>query len=114
MAAGPAIAARWGVARAEELPSDHPAWELEARYLARALAAYTYTLSPERFIIGGGMGMRAGLVERIAVLLKEELGGYIAVLDDERRLSDYVVRPGLGAEAGLYGSAAIAMRFCAD
>ncbi len=113
MASGPAIAARWGK-RSEELPSGHPAWELEARYLARAIAAWTFTLSPERIIVGGGIGMREGMVERVAVLLKEELGGYVAALDSPPRLASYVVRPGLGAEAGLYGSAAIAMRFCAD
>ena len=33
LASGPAIERRWG-RRAEELPPDHPAWPLEAHYLA--------------------------------------------------------------------------------
>lgn len=36
LAAGPALERRWGT-RAEHLPEDHPAWDLEAQYLARAL-----------------------------------------------------------------------------
>ena len=32
LAAGPALAKRWGQP-AETLPPDHPAWDLEARYL---------------------------------------------------------------------------------
>jgi fructokinase len=33
MAAGPALEGRWGQ-RGETLPTDHPAWEIEAHYLA--------------------------------------------------------------------------------
>ena len=36
LAAGPAIESRWGQ-RAETLPADHPAWPLEANYLALGL-----------------------------------------------------------------------------
>ncbi|MCI0477366.1 MAG: ROK family protein, partial [Anaerolineales bacterium] len=36
LASGPALGKRWG-ARAETLPADHPAWELQAHYLALAL-----------------------------------------------------------------------------
>jgi len=109
MAAGPAIAARWG-AKAETLDAGHEAWELEARYLARAFAAYALVLSPERIILGGGVGLRPGLAERVAVLLGEELGGYIEELRASERLSSYVARPALGGEAGLLGSAALALR----
>jgi fructokinase len=113
LASGPAVAERWG-ARPEELPPTHPAWELEARYLARALAAYTFVLSPEKVLLGGGIGLRPGLTERIAALLGEELGGYVAALARPERLAGYVIRPALGADAGLVGAAAIAMRFCAE
>jgi fructokinase len=111
MAAGPAIGARWKM-RAEELPADHEAWELEARYLARAFANYTFVLSPERILMGGGVGLRPGLAERVALLVGEELGGYIPALAPRERLLDYIVRPLLGSEAGLYGSAALALRYC--
>ena len=108
LASGPAIAARWG-AKAEELPRDHPAWELEARYLARAIAAYVCVLSPERILMGGGVGMAPGLAERVAVLVGEELAGYVPALSEPGRLAGYVVRPALGADAGLFGSAALAL-----
>jgi fructokinase len=111
MASGPAIGERWK-ARAETLPPEHPAWELEAHYLAKAFAAYTFVLSPERILMGGGVGLRPGLAERVAALVGEELAGYIHVLDNPERLLSYVVRPLLGPEAGLYGAAALALRYC--
>jgi fructokinase len=113
MASGPAIGGRWNV-RAEEIGPDHQAWELEARYLAKAFAAYTFVLSPERILMGGGVGLRPGLAERVAVLVGEELGGYISVFEDKARLAGYIARPLLGADAGLFGAAALALRFCAD
>jgi fructokinase len=111
MAAGPAIGARWN-ARAEDLGTDHEAWELEARYLARAFAAYSFVVSPERILMGGGVGLRPGLAERVAVLLGEELAGYIGALNDPSSLERFVARPMLGTEAGLFGAAALAIRCC--
>ncbi len=110
MAAGPAIGERWG-ARAENLPADHPAWELEAGYLARAFAAYTFTLSPRAIIMGGGVGMRPGLAERVETLLRSELAGYVGDLLplSGEDYEGYVRRPGLGHEAGLFGSAALTL-----
>jgi fructokinase len=108
MAAGPAVGARWG-ADATTLGPDHEAWELEARYLARAFAGYTLVLAPERILLGGGVGMRPGLAERVAVLVGEELAGYLPELAAPERLAAFVARPGLGAGAGLYGSAALAL-----
>jgi fructokinase len=113
LAAGPAIADRWK-APPESLPPEHPAWELEASYLARAFAAYAFVLSPERILLGGGVGLRPGLAERVAALVGEELAGYITALSEPERLAAFVVRPGLGTEAGLLGSAAIALRFCGE
>jgi fructokinase len=51
LASGPALAARWG-APAEGLPEEHPAWEIEAHYLAEGVAALTYVLSPDVVVIG--------------------------------------------------------------
>jgi fructokinase len=107
MAAGPAIGERWGKP-APELPPGHPAWELEARYLARALAAYSCVLSPELFILGGGVGMRPGLAERVGELLGEELAGYVEALAEPGERARRVCRPGLGADAGFLGAAALA------
>jgi fructokinase len=113
MASGPAIGKRWN-ARPEDLPDDHEAWELEARYLAKAFAAYALVLSPERILMGGGIGLKPGLAERVAAYVGEELGGYIPALADPARLAGFIARPQLGAEAGLFGAAALALRYCSS
>jgi fructokinase len=113
MASGTAIGRRWG-GSAEKLGTDHEAWELEARYLAKAFADYVFVLSPERILIGGGVGLRPGLAERVAAMLGEELGGYVPALTDPARLAGFIARPLLGAEAGLFGAAALALRYCAS
>ena len=51
LASGPALHARWGQA-AETLPEEHPAWALEARYLALAITNLVCTLSPQRVVLG--------------------------------------------------------------
>ena len=45
LASGPAIEKRWGQ-RAETLPPGHPAWELEAHYIALALQGISATCHP--------------------------------------------------------------------
>ncbi len=57
LANGPALLKRWGQP-AETLPPDHPAWDLEATYIAYALAAYITVLSPQRIVIGGGVAQQ--------------------------------------------------------
>jgi fructokinase len=64
LACGVAIEKRWGQ-RGDTLPADHPAWDLEAEYVANALASYSYTLSPQRIIIGGGVGQLPHLLSRV-------------------------------------------------
>ncbi|MGD9904999.1 MAG: ROK family protein [Vicinamibacterales bacterium] len=111
LASGPAMAARWGAAP-ESLPADHPAWALEARYLALALHGYVCTLSPERIVVGGGVGSAPGLLPRVRRELAALLNGYVQApaLDD---LDTYVVAPGLGARAGVLGALALAERLVA-
>ncbi len=109
LAAGPAIAARWG-APAETLPPDHPAWDLEADYLAQALHAFICTLSPQRIIMGGGVMSQAHLFPRIRTRVQNLLNGYIqhkAILTD---IDSYIVPPGLGSRAGVLGALALAAR----
>lgn len=109
LASGPAIEARWG-AKGQDLEDSHPAWELEARYLSQAIACYELVLSPELVLLGGGVGLRPGLAERVRKLVGEELSGYIPQLAETGRIDSLVARPELGAEAGLYGAAALALR----
>ena len=64
LASGPAMAARWGQA-AETLPDNHPAWELEAKYLAYMISNLILNFSPKRVVLGGGVPQHAGLIEKI-------------------------------------------------
>jgi fructokinase len=108
LASGPALHERWGTPP-ERLASDHPAWELEAIYLAHGLATIVSILSPRRIVIGGGLMSAPRLLTRVRVKLVEVLGGYIrasAILEDVER---YVVPPALGARAGVLGAIALAL-----
>jgi fructokinase len=107
LASGPALNARWGV-RGEALPAEHPAWSLEANYLAEACATYICTLSPQRIILGGGVMSRAALFPLIRRNTQELLAGYIQVPALLREIEDYIVPPGLGEQSGVLGALALA------
>jgi fructokinase len=102
LASGPAIEARWG-APAGTLPADHPAWALEARYLALALATWVCTLSPQRIILGGGVMQQEFLFPLIRTGLRDLLNDYIPA-PALRSLEHYVVPPALGGQAGVLGA----------
>jgi fructokinase len=107
LASAPAIRARWGAAP-EALPAHHPAWPLEARYLALALHNYVCTLSPQRIVVGGGVMEQPRLLDLVRAELQSLLNGYVqaaALLDDVER---YVVAPGLGSRSGVLGALALA------
>jgi fructokinase len=99
LASGPAIEGRWRSAAAD-LPDDHPAWELEAHYLAYGLANFACILSPARILVGGGVMRRQHLYHSIRRALPDILKEYVAVPD--------VGPPGLGDRAGVLGALAIA------
>lgn len=109
MAAGPAIGERWG-RPAAELPADHPAWELEAHYLALALHGFICTLSPQRIILGGGVMEQPQLFPLVRRKVREYLNGYVqspTILHDN---AEYIVPPGLGNRAGVLGAFAQAQQ----
>ena len=107
LACGPAMSARWG-RPAEELPDDHPAWALEARYLALALNDFVCTLSPRRIILGGGVMERLSLFPRIHRELQSLLNGYVQAPQITAHIDRYVVPPAFGPRAGLIGALALA------
>jgi len=109
LASGPALEKRWGQ-KAETLPLDHPAWELEAHYISLALANYIYTLSPQRIIIGGGVGGNEKLLPLIRRNVQTALNGYIQSPAITQNITDYIVSPGLGARSGMLGAIALAQK----
>jgi len=107
LASGPAMQARWGK-RAQELPADHPAWTLEAHYLALGLATWVCTLSPERFLLGGGVMQQASLFPMIRQELLRLLNGYIDAKPLLQGIDSYVAPPELGNRAGVLGAMVLA------
>ena len=109
LSAGPAIAERWGQ-RGEDLPPDHPAWKLEARYLALGLVNYICTLSPQRIIMGGGVMEHEHLFPLIGREVQALLNGYVGTPQLLRDIAQYIVPPALGGRAGVLGAMALAER----
>jgi len=107
LACGPAIKARWGQP-AETLPPDHPAWALEAHYLALGLVAYIVTLSPQRIMLGGGVMAQTHLFPLIRQEVQTLLNGYIQSPALLGQIQDYIVPPALGNRAGVLGAIALA------
>lgn len=107
MASGPALERRWGQ-RGETLPPDHPAWDLEARYIASALTSLVLVLSPERIVLGGGVMQGGALFPVIRQHLTRSLGGYVEADVLLTGMDQYVVPPLLGAQAGIVGALALA------
>jgi fructokinase len=101
LASGFAIEKRWG-ARGQTLSESHPAWELEARYLALGLMNWVCTLSPKRIILGGGVMRRRELFPLVGRKLNEMLNGYVQAPE--------IVAPALGDNAGVLGAIALAQQ----
>lgn len=99
LASGPALAARWGTAP-EVLAFPHPAWEMEAEYLAAGMAAIVYLLSPQRIVLGGGVMGREGLLEMVSSRLRVRMAGYLP--------SPELRAPELSDRAGVLGALLIA------
>lgn len=107
LATGVAMEKRWGQ-KAETLPAAHPAWELEAHYLALALANYVCVLSPQRIIMGGGVMSQPQLLPLVRRKLVAVLNGYVQAVDILEHTDRYVVAPALGSRAGVLGALALA------
>lgn len=103
LASGQAIKSRWGQ-NPKDLPPDHPAWILEAHYLALALSTWVCTLSPQRIVLGGGVMQRLSLFPMIHERLRDLLGGYIPNHLLSEDVEKYVVPPGLKGYSGVLGA----------
>jgi fructokinase len=109
LASGPAMEQRWQQ-KATALPAEHPAWALEAHYLALGLVNYILTLSPERIILGGGVMSQKQLFPLIHAEVRKLLGGYLDVPKIMDDIEGYIVPPGLGDRAGILGALALAQQ----
>lgn len=103
LAAGPAIEGRWGK-KGIELVDKPEVWDLEGYYIAQALMQYILVLSPKKIVLGGGVLHQQQVFDAVYKYLPEFLGGYVELPE----LSEYIVGPGLGDDAGITGSLLLA------
>jgi fructokinase len=109
LASGPAIHARSGVTAAD-LPADSPVWQLVAHTLGQLAHLLVVSVAPQRILIGGGvLSQRAQLFPEIRRCLSESLNGYLDIAEVKEGLDDFIVPPGLGADAGPLGALALAI-----
>jgi len=106
LASGPAIVAAWG-ASLDRLDQGHPAWEVEAHYLAHLCASLILTAAPEHIVLGGGVMSQQALLWKIRAKTIELLAGYASAWTLEAAI-DRITQPGCGEPSGLVGAYLIA------
>jgi len=102
LAAGPAIEKRWGQ-KAMDLDEEHPAWELEAQYLAALCWNLTVSYAPQRIILGGGVMQQAHLFTKVREKFRQVMNDYPAG-PEACQPDSYIVPPQLGSDAGEAGA----------
>jgi fructokinase len=107
MASGPAIGARFG-RRAEDLEGadQAAAAELVGFYLAAGVRSITYTLAPERVVVGGGLSAMPGVIAAARTELRAQLNGYPGLT--EHAEPSFLVPAQLGGRAGPAGTLILA------
>lgn len=98
LAAGPSLEARTGI-KGQDLPEDHPIWDIQAYYIAQALMSYTLTLAPEIIVLGGGVMNQDHLLLKIRQQYVAQMNGYMETPEP----SEYIVRWGLPNKSGITG-----------
>ncbi len=107
MASGPAIADRWEADPAS-LDNRAEVWEMEAFYIAQLARVLAYSVAPDVFLIGGGVGTRPGMAEMVEDASLADMNGYAEIRRPGK--GAFVRAAGLGVDAGLFGAAIIAER----
>jgi len=113
MASGPAVGARFG--RRPELlegADQAAAAELVGFYLAAGVRSITYTLAPERVVVGGGLSALPGMLDAARAELRVQLNGYPGLT--EHAAPGFLVRAELGGNAGPAGTLILAEQAAAS
>jgi len=105
LVSGVALGMRMG-RPADDLDASNPLWDLVGRYLGEGLATFALVASPERIVLGGGVGRRPEVLHKVRRRMAAVLNNYVAPL--EERLDVYVQPPALGAVSGLMGALILA------
>lgn len=113
LASGYSMSQRWG-RNSEDLPVTHPAWDLEAEYIAIAIADLIYAYSPQRIILGGGVSQHPGFHESTRRKVKKYLNGYIQSPMVAENIDAYILPPALGNRSGALGAIAMAIQLTTE
>ncbi|MFG2995416.1 ROK family protein [Streptomyces sp. NPDC048340] len=104
LASGRAIFGRWQVP-ADELPAHHRAWDLQARYIARACTNLVYSSPFTTVRVGSGISQVPGLIARSNDYLRTFMNGFPETLCRETFGSDVIQRAVTAPDSSLIGAA---------
>ena len=65
-------------------------------------------LSPQRIVIGGGVGTVDGLLPRVRPQVVAFIGGYLNAVAVGDGIADYITPPALSPRSGVLGAIALA------
>ena len=106
---GPALAARFRKPAPDIAPND-PRWHFPGADLAQLLSNLIHTVSPQRILIGGGVGIGCPTLTQAALTaLPALVSGYFPELA-EPVLRRMIVPAALGPDAGPLGAIALGLR----
>lgn len=98
LAAGPSLEARTGI-KGQDLPEDHPVWDIQAYYIGQALMSYALTFAPEVMVLGGGVMNQDHLLLKIRQQFVNQMNGYMETPNSD----EYIKRWGLPNKSGIIG-----------
>jgi len=107
LASGPSLKNRWGI-NASKLSGYDKVWDLEARYIAKALVSYIYCYSPELIILGGGVMKQETLFPLIRKYVLKDINGYLK-LKELKDIDHYIVPCSLNDNQGILGCLKLAI-----
>ena len=113
LASGISMNKRWGQSP-ETLSDSHPAWDLEAKYIALALVNLIYAYSPQRIILGGGVSQHPGFHQAVRQKVLKINNGYVNSIFISEKIDDYILPPALGNRSGVLGAIAMAKKLAAN
>lgn len=108
LASEQAMRQRWNQ-DAKSLPEEHPAWDLEADYIACALVNLIYAYSPRRIILGGEISEHPGLHQAVRRKVQQLANGYVLSKMVLENIDSYILPPILGDRSRVLGALALAI-----